>query len=162
MRDRDDLACSVTVAGLAHKSMGEMHFDRVGTWGGKRAVVVHVGPEQHHTLLMYMLVGSYEKVGKWRLDPGPSRWQVAKLLTWALQTGVDTGSLYDAITCVIARAGDDDALSELPEEGTWVDGPDRGWGLFVHHKCTGCNMPFRVWEVEPDRRCPRCGRQASE
>lgn len=103
MRDRDDLACRVTITGLEHRFMGGMHFDVVGTWGGKRAVVVHVGPKQHHTPLMYILVGSYEKVGKWRLDPGPSRWQVAKLLTWALQTGVDPRGLYDAILDAIAR-----------------------------------------------------------
>lgn len=104
MRDRDDLACSVTMAGIEGMPAGEMHFDRVGTWGGRRAVVAHFGPK----LLMYILVGSYWKVGKWRPDPGPSRWEVAKLLTWALQTGVDPKALYDAIICAIAREGDDD------------------------------------------------------
>ena len=102
MIDRDDVACSIKVGGLEGHSATVWGFDSVGTWGGKRAMVAHFGEGNDKKVLMYILVGSFGRVGKWRWNPGPSRWQVAKLLTWALQTGVDPERLYDAITDVIA------------------------------------------------------------
>ena len=103
MKDRDDRACDVTATGLEGLSAGAVHFDVNGKWGGKRAVVAHFGEEPHQESMLYMLIGSYWKVGDWEMGgSGPTRWTVAKLLAWALQTGVDPANLYDAITDAIA------------------------------------------------------------
>lgn len=106
MRPRDDFARAVTVTGVDSYPAASMDFDVAGTWGGKRAIVAHFcAGRNNEVLLMYMLVGSYWRVGQRQSESAPSPWEVAKVLTWALQIGIDPASLYDAITDVIAEEG---------------------------------------------------------
>jgi len=85
----------------------ELHFDVVGNWGGRRAVVAHFwpngSPEAYSPgdMYLYILVGSYDKCGILRGSPEddgrPSAWDVATEFTKALQDGVDPRILQISI-----------------------------------------------------------------
>jgi hypothetical protein len=93
----------ITVSGLKGYTPQDTHFDVAGTWGGKRAVVAHLIPEGGETymerqeLFMYVLVGNFWEVGLERDKPGISKWDVAKLVTKAMQNGVDPNSIYERV-----------------------------------------------------------------
>jgi len=77
-----------------------LHFDVNGAWGGRRAVVAHFSsPHGEDQMFLYILVGSYLEAGSFSgQGQGATPWEVARLLTKALQDGVDTNVLYHAVS----------------------------------------------------------------
>ena len=106
------------------------HEDKTGKWGGHRAVVGHFNKPNDDTAddnaFLYILVGSYDRVGTWRgCETGlPSKWEVAKLLADELQNGTNTATLYAAIQQAIhgSRDAASIAASELLTH-TWNGEP---------------------------------------
>jgi len=79
-----------------------LHFDVNGAWGGRRAVVAHFssphGPHGEDQMFLYILVGSYGEVASLAgQKQGVTPWEVARLLTKALQDGVDPNVLYHTV-----------------------------------------------------------------
>lgn len=92
----------MTVAGIPDYVSGGLHFDVVGSWGGHRAVVARFIPKgeadlARQELFMYILVGHFWEVGRMEDRPGVSIWDVAKLITEAMQNGVDPNLMYERV-----------------------------------------------------------------
>lgn len=90
----------MTVAGIPDYVNDGLHFDVVGSWGGHRAVVAHFIPQEdtdiaRQELFMYILVGHFWEVGTF--GGGGSMWSVAKLITEAMQNGVDPNLIYERV-----------------------------------------------------------------
>jgi hypothetical protein len=111
--DREDL--EIKVEGIEGYAFRSVHIDVNGKWGGHRAMVAHFSPNDDlesivaQRIYLYILVGDYWKIGRWPDDDPdvPTHWEVAKLLTQALQDGVDRNVLFKAIEQVITKAGED-------------------------------------------------------
>ncbi len=82
------------------------HFDKNGKWGGKQAVIGHFDNQKSRTSVLYILVGDYWLVGKQIDSTSPSVWETFKLLSQAIQEGINIKMLYDAI----ARAIENDRI----------------------------------------------------
>lgn len=96
------LAKDMTAAGIPDYVSSGLHFDVVGSWGGHRAVVARFVPKgdtdiSSQELFMYLLVGHFWEVGHTQDNPLVSMWDVAKLITEAMQNGVDPNLIYERV-----------------------------------------------------------------
>lgn len=80
------------------------HPDVNGKWGGHKAIVSHYAKESEHGVELtltpvYIFVGDYWEVGQQPSDSEdlPTRWEIAKLVTEAMQNGIDRKKLHKAI-----------------------------------------------------------------